>query len=71
MDSERTEARGRRATRSAVDVAAADGNAAGRDPFGDARVGVGDDRLRPASPAWRAGVRRTLDEVATRLTGGR
>ncbi|MFB6123792.1 MAG: hypothetical protein ABEJ78_10080 [Haloferacaceae archaeon] len=73
MDSERTEACGRCAMSSVVDVSMADDeDADGSDPFGEARIEVDEDQLRSVSPAaWLAGVRHKLDEVATRLTYGR
>jgi hypothetical protein len=43
-----------------------------RDPFGQARIEVDERQLRAVSPgAWLGGVRRRLDEFATRITYGR
>lgn len=42
-----------------------------RNPFGGARIEVDDAELRATSPsAWLGGLKRRLDEVATRLTYG-
>lgn len=65
----KTEYCGRCAMSSVVDVTD-DGTE--RNPFGDARIEVDDDQLRALSPsAWLGGVKRRLDDVATRLTYGR
>jgi hypothetical protein len=48
-----------------------DGDSRSRDPFGEARIEVDERELRAVSPgAWLAGVKRRLDEAATRLTYG-
>jgi len=42
------------------------------DPFGDERIEVSEDQLRKVSPAaWLGGVKRRVDDWATRLTYGR
>jgi hypothetical protein len=47
------------------------GDSRSRDPFGEARIEVDERELRAVSPsAWLAGVKRRLDEAATRLTYG-
>jgi hypothetical protein len=58
---------------SVVDVAqSGDDDAEPRDPFGEARIEVDESQLRSVSPAaWLGGVKRKLDELATRLTYGR
>lgn len=44
----------------------------GEDPYGDARIEVDDGEARAVSPgAWLGGVKRRLDDLATRLTYGR
>jgi hypothetical protein len=54
---------------SVVDAAGDDGD---RDPFGGDRIEVDERSLRTVSPAaWLGGVRRRIDDVATRLTYGR
>lgn len=70
-----TESCGRCAMSSVVDITETSGDDADRpdrDPFGDARIEVDDAHLRAVSPsAWLGGLKRRLDEVATRLTYGR
>ena len=71
-----TEYCGRCAMSSVVDVTGdGDGDdetSTDRDPFGTARIEVDDADLRKLSPgAWLGGVKRRLDDVATRLTYGR
>lgn len=49
-----------------------DGEQAERDPFAGARIELSDTELRSVSPgAWLAGLKRRLDEIATRLAYGR
>jgi len=63
-----TEACGRCSMTTVVDVSDGDGESA----FGGDRIEVADDEARAVSPgAWLAGVKRRLDDVATRLTYGR
>jgi hypothetical protein len=74
MGGKKTEACGRCAMSSVVDVsqnADGDGDPSARDPFGTERIEVDERHLRAVSPgAWLAGVKRRLDDVATRLTYG-
>jgi hypothetical protein len=43
-----------------------------RDPFAGDRIEVDEDDLRKVSPsAWLGGLKRRIDDVATRLTYGR
>jgi len=59
-----------RCSMSTVVDATADGNE--RDAFGEARIEVDDGEARAVSPAaWLGGVKRRLDELATRVTYGR
>jgi hypothetical protein len=75
MGETRTEACGRCAMSSVV-AATAEGkdadDRADRDPFAGARIEVADADLRKVSPGvWLSGLKRRVDEVATRLTYGR
>ncbi len=70
MGGKESEACGRCAMSSAV--SAAGDEAASRDPFGDERIEVSEDQLRKVSPAaWLGGLKRRVDDLATRLTYGR
>jgi hypothetical protein len=75
MGGKETEACGRCAMSSVVDVSQSTGGgdeSRSRDPFGEARIEVDERQLRAVSPgAWLGGVKTKLDEVATRLTYGR
>jgi hypothetical protein len=59
---------------SVVDVSqSADGDdePRSRDPFGGTRIEVDERQLRAVSPgAWLGGIKRRLDEFATRITYG-
>jgi len=70
-----TETCGRCSMTSVVEVAseADDGDGGGRDPFSGARIEVPEDEMRVvAKPQILLGrVKRTVDELATRLTYGR
>ncbi|WP_372912930.1 hypothetical protein [Salinigranum sp.] len=73
MGGKQTEACGRCAMSSVVGLSRDedDGDSRSRDPFGEARIEVDERELRAVSPgAWLAGVKRRLDEAATRLTYG-
>jgi hypothetical protein len=73
MGGKQTEACGRCAMSSVVGVSqdGDDGESRSRDPFGEARIEVDEDQLRAVSPgAWLGGIKRRLDEYATRLTYG-
>ncbi|MFC7026958.1 hypothetical protein ACFQJ5_04170 [Halomicroarcula sp. GCM10025324] len=64
-----TEACGRCSMTTVVD-ATADGERT--DPLGGDRIEVSDSEARLVSPAaWLSGVKRRIDDVATRLTYGR
>ncbi|MBX0321873.1 hypothetical protein EGH21_02390 [Halomicroarcula sp. F13] len=64
----KTETCGRCSMTTVVDVSDGDGSSA----FGSERIEVSDDEARAVSPgAWLSGVKRRLDDVATRLTYGR
>lgn len=53
-------------------VEVADGDADGRDPFGEERIEVPESQLRKVSPAvWLGAVKRRVDDWATRVTYGR
>ncbi|WP_436929404.1 hypothetical protein [Halosimplex halobium] len=67
-----TEACGRCSMTSVVD-AANEGDGGDRDLFGDARIEIPEDEMRRvAKPQILLGrAKRTIDEVATRLTYGR
>jgi hypothetical protein len=70
MGGKESEACGRCAMSSAVSVT--DDEPTARDPFGGDRIEVSEDELRKVSPAaWLGGVKRRIDEWATRLTYGR
>jgi hypothetical protein len=75
MDGDEREACGRCAMSSVVDTAMEgtdETERATRDPFAGDRIEVDEDDLRKVSPsAWLAGVKRRIDDVATRLTYGR
>jgi len=63
-----TETCGRCSMSTVVDVSEDDR----QNPFGDERIEVSDEEARAVSPAaWLAGVKRRLDDVATRLTYGK
>lgn len=67
MGGKESEACGRCAMSSAVSVTDEE-----HDPFGDERIEVSEDQLRKVSPAaWLGGVKRRVDDWATRLTYGR
>lgn len=72
MDSNKSEACGRCAMTAVVDVATEgkdDDERAARDPFGEARIEVPESEMRAVSPsAWLGGVKRRMDELATKLT---
>jgi hypothetical protein len=74
MGGKKTEACGRCAMSSVVDVSQnGDGEeeTRSRDPFGEKRIEVDERQLRAVSPgAWLGGVKRRLDEFATRITYG-
>ena len=73
MGGKQTEACGRCAMSSVVDVSQDDGEAesGSRDPFGEQRIEVDERQLRAVSPgAWLSGVKTRLDEFATRITYG-
>jgi hypothetical protein len=70
MGGKESEACGRCAMSSAVSAATDDET--DRDPFGGDRIEVEESDLRKVSPsAWLGGVKRRLDDLATRLTYGR
>jgi hypothetical protein len=75
MDSDEREACGRCAMSSVVDTAmegADEAERATRDPFAGDRIEVDENDLRKVSPsAWLGGLKRRIDDVATRLTYGR
>lgn len=76
MSGQRTEACGRCSMTTVVDVASGDGDDDGdapRDPFAGGHIEVDESEMRKVSPsAWLGGVKRRLDDVATKLTyGGR
>jgi hypothetical protein len=75
MAEKETEYCGRCSMSSVVDLTERDRDdeeRAARDPFGEARIEVDESELRAVSPsAWLEGVRKRLDEFATRLTYGR
>ena len=74
MGEGRTEACGRCAMSSVVEAVeeGREESERRRDPFGGARIEVADADLRKASPgAWLGGLKRRIDELATRLTYGR
>jgi hypothetical protein len=75
MDSDESEACGRCAMSSVVDVANSTSESDGgpRDPYGDERIEVSESEMRKAAaPVVVAGrVKRKLNEIATRLTYGR
>ncbi|WP_424001819.1 hypothetical protein ACOZ4I_00155 [Haloarcula salina] len=59
-----------RCSMSTVVDATADGDE--RDAFGEARIEVDEGEARAVSPAaWLGGVKRRLDDLATRVTYGR
>jgi hypothetical protein len=63
-----TETCGRCSMSTVVDVSDGDGTSA----FGDDRIEVADEEARAVSPAaWLGGLKRRLDDAATRLTYGR
>jgi hypothetical protein len=74
MGGKKTEACGRCAMSSVVGLSQdedGEGDTRSRDPFDEARIEVDERELRAVSPgAWLAGVKRRLDEAATRLTYG-
>jgi hypothetical protein len=74
MGGKETEACGRCAMSSVVDVsrnADGDDEPRSRDPFGETRIEVDERQLRAVSPgAWLGGIKRRLDEFATRITYG-
>ncbi|MEF8818958.1 MAG: hypothetical protein V5A31_03165 [Haloferacaceae archaeon] len=70
MGGKESEACGRCAMSSAVSVS--DGESSDRDPFGGERIEVSESELRKVSPAaWLGGLKRRVDDWATRLTYGR
>ncbi len=70
MGGKESEACGRCAMSSAVSVS--DGESSDRDPFAGERIEVSESELRKASPAaWLGGLKRRVDDWATRLTYGR
>jgi hypothetical protein len=70
MGGKESEACGRCAMSSAVSVS--DGESADRDPFAGERIEVSESDLRKVSPAaWLGGLKRRVDDWATRLTYGR
>ncbi|MFB6131616.1 MAG: hypothetical protein ABEJ28_12440 [Salinigranum sp.] len=75
MSEKRTEACGRCAMSTIVDVAAEgqdDETRARSDPFAGSRIEVDEDEVRRASPgAWLAGLKRRLDRFGSQLTYGR
>lgn len=75
MDSSDSEACGRCAMTAVVDVAAAgndDDERGARDLFGEERIEVDESEMRAVSPsAWLGGVKRRIDELATRLAYGK
>lgn len=63
-----TETCGRCSMSTVVEVSDGDGTGA----FGEERIEVADEEARAVSPAaWLGGLKRRLDDVATRLTYGR
>jgi hypothetical protein len=75
MGGKKTEACGRCAMSSVVDVSqngdGEESQSRSRDPFGEKRIEVDERQLRAVSPgAWLGGVKRRLDEFATRITYG-
>jgi len=63
-----TETCGRCSMTTVVEVSDGDGDGA----FGEERIEVADEDARRVSPAaWLGGLKRRLDDVATRLTYGR
>lgn len=63
-----TETCGRCGMSTVVDAADADAP----DAFGEERIEIADSEARAVSPgAWLSGVKRRLDDIATRLTYGR
>jgi hypothetical protein len=70
MGGKEAEACGRCSMSTVVEVA--DGDADGRDPFGEERIEVPESQLRKVSPAvWLGAVKRRVDDWATRVTYGR
>lgn len=74
MNDKRTEACGRCSMSTVVDAASEDGEAvdSSSDPFSGGHIEVDEAEMRAVSPsAWLGGVKRRIDDVATKLTYGR
>lgn len=76
MGGKRTETCGRCSMSTVVDVASDDGDGdedtSSRDPFAGERIEVDESEMRAVSPsAWLGGMKRRVDEVATKLTYGK
>ncbi|MFB6108611.1 MAG: hypothetical protein ABEJ82_07205 [Haloplanus sp.] len=73
MGGKPTEACGRCAMSTVVDVTESGKDGEGeRDPYGSARIEVDESELRAVSPAaWLGGVKRRLDDFASRFAYGR
>jgi hypothetical protein len=70
MGGKESEACGRCAMSSAVSVS--DSESGDHDPFAGERIEVSESDLRKVSPAaWLGGLKRRVDDWATRLTYGR